>query len=112
MLRIGPLARSVEDLQLCMSLIVGADSRQPYVPPVPLDCPTDKPLSELKIAWTSGYDFLPVDEDTRSCIKNLVDSLTNAGCQLIESQPTSLDWSEILTNYGILSFFQLFASTP
>lgn len=111
MLRIGPLARSIEDLQLCMFLIAGADSRQPAIPPVPLDKPANKRLSELRIAWTYGYDFLPISQDTRSCMQNLINCLTNAGCNLSESRPSSLDWSEMLTNYGILSFFELFAST-
>ncbi len=111
MLRIGPLARSVSDLQLCFSLIAGTDSRQPEIPPLPLDRATNKKLSELKIAWTYGYDFLPISQDTHSCIEDLINRLTNAGCHLTESNPTDLDWSETLTNYGILSFFELFAST-
>lgn len=111
MLRIGPLARSIEDLQLCISLIAGADSRQPDIPPVPLDKATNKPLSELKIAWTYGYDFLSISQDTRSCLQDLCNCLTNAGCNLTESHPSSLEWSEIIANSGILSFFELFAST-
>jgi len=111
MLRIGPLARSIEDLQLCMSLIAGADSRQPGIPPVPLDKPANQQLSELKIAWTYGYDFLPICQDTRSCLQNIVNNLTDFGCNISESQPSSLAWSEMLTNCGILSFFELFAST-
>ncbi len=111
MLRIGPLARSIEDLQLCMSLIAGLDSKQPEIPPVPLDKPANKQLSELRIAWTYGYDFLPISQDTGSCLQNLINRLTNAGCDLTESHPSSLEWSEMLTNYGILSFFELFAST-
>ena len=111
MLRIGPLARSIEDLQLCMSLIAGADNQQPDIPPVPLDKPANKQLSELKVAWTYGYDFLPISQDTRSCIQNLIDCLSNAGCQLSESHPSSLEWSRMLTDCGILSFFELFAST-
>ena len=111
MLRIGPLARSIEDLQLCMSLIAGVDSTEPVIPPVPLDKPANKPLSELRIAWTYGYDFLPISQDTRVCMQNLVNCLTNAGCELRESHLSSLEWSKILSNYGILCFFELFAST-
>ena len=69
MLRIGPLARSTEDLQLCFTLIAGADIRQSEIPPIPLDELSNKKLSELRIAWTDGYDFLPVSKDTRSCIQ-------------------------------------------
>ena len=111
MLRVGTLVRFVEDLQLSLVVIAGADINQPEIPPVPLDKPTGKLLSELKIAWTYGYDFLPTTKDTQVCIQNLINRLTNAGCHLTESNPTDLDWSDTLTNYGILSFFELFAST-
>ncbi|NEO97504.1 MAG: amidase [Symploca sp. SIO2E9] len=111
MLRIGPLARSVEDLQLCFNIIAGADSKQPEIPPVPLDQPTGKKLSEIRIAWTYGYDFLPINKDTRLAIQTLVNRLTNAGCYLEESNPTNFDWEEALANYGAWSFLELFASS-
>ena len=44
-------------------------------------------------------------------LQNLINCLTNAGCDLSESHPSSSEWSEMLTSYGILSFFELFAST-
>ena len=111
MLKAGIIARSVEDLRLSGSIIAGIDNKQPEIAPVPLDKKINKPLSELKIAWTYGYDFLPVTKDTQVCIQSLINSLTDAGCNLTESNPTDLDWSDTLTNYGILSFFELFAST-
>ncbi|MCC0179020.1 amidase [Waterburya agarophytonicola K14] len=111
MLRVGALARSVADLELCLSLIAGADNRQPEIPPVALDKPANKQLSELRIAWTYGYDFLPISQDTRLCIQDLINRLTDAGVNLTQSQPIDITWSQILTNYGILSFFELFAST-
>lgn len=110
MLRVGPLARSVEDLQLCFSLIAGADIRQPEIPSIPLDKPKDKKLSQLRIAWTYGYDFLPVSKDTYSCIQNLIDRLSGIGCYLEECNPTDLDWSEILAGYSALASYELFAS--
>jgi amidase len=110
MLRIGPLARSVEDLQLCFSLIAGADERQPEISPVPLDEMADKKLSELRIAWTYGYDFLPISQDTRSCIQSLIDRLRDTGCYLEECNPTDFDWEEALGNYSAFSSYELFAS--
>ena len=100
MLRIGPLARSVEDLQLCFSLIAGADQRQPEIPPVPLDTPTGKKLSQLRIAWTYGFDFLPVSKDTRLAIQKFVASLSNTGCYLEELNPPNFDWEAALANYS------------
>ena len=112
MLRVGAFARSIEDLYLCFSLIVGADDRQPDIPDLPLNQPQNRESSSLKIAWTKGYDFIPTDNDTKVCLQNFIGSLSNVGCCLVESTPTNLDWSDILTDYGILSFCELFASTP
>lgn len=110
LLRIGPLARSIEDLQLCFSLIAGADIKQPEIPPVPLNQPTDKKLSELRIAWTYGYDFLPISQDTRSCIQSLINRLTDTGCYLEECNSTNFDWEEALANYSAFAAYELFAS--
>ena len=110
LLRIGPLARSVEDLQLCLSLIAGAAPRQPEIPPVPLERSTEKKLSQLRIAWTYGYDFLPISQDTRSCIQTLIDALSDRGCHLKQSNPIDLDWSEALANYSALAAYELFAA--
>jgi amidase len=111
LLRIGPLARSLEDLQLCFTLIAGADPRQPEIPPVALDEPTGKKLSDLRIAWTYGYDFLPISKDTRACLQTLVDRLSDAGC-LEECNPSNFDWEEALANYSAWAFLELYASTP
>ncbi len=112
LLRIGPLARSIEDLRLCFTLIAGADPRQPEIPPVPLDESTGKKLSNLRIAWTYGCDFLPVSKDTRACIETLINRLTDAGCILEECNPTNFDWEEALANYSAWAFLELYASTP
>lgn len=110
-LRVGPLARSIEDLQLSLSLIAGADEKQPEIPPVPLDRPTAKKLSDLRIAWTYGYDPLPVSEDTRLAIEQFINKLSNTGCHLEECNPTTFNWEELVANFGALSFLEFFAST-
>ena len=109
MLRIGAFARSVADLQLCFSLIAGADIRQPEIPPVTEE-PTEKQLSELRIAWTYGVDFLPVSEDTRCCIQTAINRLSDTGCYLEQCNPTDLDWEEALALYSAFAGYELFAS--
>ena len=110
LLRIGVLARSVADLQLCFNLIAGADIEQPEIPPVPVVSPPEKTLSRLKIAWSYGYDLLPVSKDTRSAIKSFITLLDDANCQLTECNPIDLDWEEVLAYYGAFSSLELFAS--
>lgn len=110
LLRVGAFARSVADLQLCFSLIAGADIRQPEVPPVTEKEPTQKHLGELKIAWTYGVDFLPVSKDTQTCIQTAINCLSDAGCYLERCNPTDLDWEEVLAVYSAFASYELFTA--
>ena len=110
MLRVGAFARSVADLQLCFSLIAGADIRQPEIPPVKEKEPTEKQLSELRITWSYGVDFLPVSKDTRLCMQRAINRLSDAGCYLEQCNPTDLDWEEALALYSAFAGYELFVS--
>lgn len=74
---VGPLARSIQDLQLCFSLIAGADLRQPDIPPVPLDTPIPKPLGNLRIAWTDEFSVFPVASEIKLAIQSVAKTLSD-----------------------------------
>ena len=102
-LTIGALARSVEDLQLCLSVIAGADSRQPEIPPVNLETPSNKSLSSLRIAWTCELGNLTVDKKIKLALTNFVTQLAEAGCQLEQQIPQfdcDLAWQTYGESYG------------
>jgi amidase len=80
MMTVGCLARSVADLQLCFEIVAGVDPRRPDVPPVPLDTPSGKSLTDLKIAWS--------------------DELTMAGAKVERWMPPNFNLSEIFDLYG------------
>lgn len=75
MMTVGCLGRSLADLQLAFSLMVGADSRRPDVPPVPLDTPSGKPFKDLKIGWIDEWTDVPVASDIRSAMQNVAQTL-------------------------------------
>ncbi|WP_017716086.1 amidase [Kamptonema formosum] len=87
MLAIGPLARCVEDLSLCLQIIAGPDPSQPEIPPVPLDTPTDKTLQNLRIAWTGEFPLLPVSSEIKSAIQSVAQRLAGAGTQMEQWVP-------------------------
>jgi amidase len=87
MLVAGPIARSIEDLQLCFSLIAGADSRQPDISPVPLDIPNPKPLQHLRIAWTDELDLYPVAQTIKSAMQGVAKKLADVGTQIEQWVP-------------------------
>lgn len=99
MMTVGCFARSLEDIQLCFSLIAGADLRRPDVPPVSLDTPSGKSLQDLKIAWIDEWKEVPVAAEIRSTMQAIAQKLAEAGTQ-IERCPNKFDLSTAFGLYG------------
>ncbi len=82
MAAVGPLARSVEDLRLCLGLIEGADGRNWEVPPAPRDDMPPRPLREYRIGWTDGFGGVPVSPEIRAALELVAGQLADAGCRV------------------------------
>jgi amidase len=82
MLTVGPFARSVEDLRLCLQLIAGSDPRQPDIPPVPLETPPETTLQNLRIAWTDEFPNLPVASQIKLAIQFVAKKLADSSAQI------------------------------
>ncbi|MEA5595115.1 amidase [Rivularia sp. UHCC 0363] len=108
---VGPLARCVEDLRLCFTLVAGADVRQPDVPPVPFDTPSQKSLPDLRVAWIDGWDELTVAAEIKSAMQAVASDLTEAGVR-IESWIPPLDIEEILQLCDRLIAYNFVYSQP
>lgn len=52
---IGPMARTVADLELALGVIAGPDWRDPSVAPVPLGPSVDVTLAGLRVAWYTAH---------------------------------------------------------
>ena len=97
MMTVGCFARSLEDIQLCFTLMSGPDPRRPEVPPVPLDMPSGRPLSELKIALIDEWSDVPVAESIRVVMADVVKKLAEKEVKIGWWQPEGLNLSAILT---------------
>src|SRR5690606_5300752 len=99
---VGPLARSIADLRLALSVIAGEDGRSWEVPPVPLST-VDKPaLGTCRIAWSDDFGA-PLSRDTSSVLSAAAEQLAQAGCRVERRNPPGLDlklawqtWGEML----------------
>lgn len=111
-LTIGALARCVEDLQLCLSLIAGADPRQPEIPPVTLKTPAKKSVSSLRIAWTPKLGNLPVDKEIELALTNFATQLMEAGCQVERQIPPKFDCDLAWQTYGESYGREILAAKP
>jgi amidase len=99
MITVGCFGRSIEDLKLSFSIVVGADLDRPDVPPVPLDLPSGKSLQDLKIAWIDEWDEVPVDVEIKAAIQKAVGELDRSGANLERWLPPDFNLGNILQIY-------------
>lgn len=112
MMTVGCFTRSLEDIQLCFPLMLGPDPRRPEVPPVPLDTPSGRPLSELKIALIDEWSDVPVAEDIRVVMADVVKKLAEKEVQIGWWQPEGFNLSAILTLYAKLAAYTNIYAQP
>lgn len=97
---LGPLARSVDDLSLILKIISGPDGAEWDVPPVPWAEPKERPLKELRFAWSTDFRGVPVTAETRACIQELAGELARLGCKVEEHNPEGFDFDAAWENWG------------
>lgn len=83
----GPLARSIDDLKLTLSIIAGSDFNDANIPEIPIIYPKPKPLNKLRIAWTDQFPIGPKpSNDTKKAMKILIEKLKAKGIQVEKVQ--------------------------
>lgn len=91
----GPLARSVRDAALMLSVMAGpaaADDLSHPGPPTSdyLEAVTrEADLSSLRVAWSADLGMLPVDHDVRAAFAEALQVLAGLGCELVEAAPAT-----------------------
>ncbi len=110
---IGPLARSVEDLRLCLSLIQEPDPRQPELIPISTQVNPATTLQSWRYAWTEGFGEIPATAQTSSALEKLASSLTDLGCCVEQhNEPPNFDSNAVRDTYLNIYNFELGLSQP
>lgn len=85
----GPLARTVGDLQLLLSVMAGPDPRSPLG--IPTDNPDfvdDRPVRGLRVAWAPTLGGLPIDPEVADTLAATVAELpARLGCHVEVAEP-------------------------
>ena len=92
---LGPLARSLEDVELLMQILSGPDAAEPDVPPVPWASAPEKKLSDCRIAWSTDFGGIPVTLDTKAAIAKLAGEL-----RAEERNPDGFSFDEAWETWG------------
>jgi amidase len=89
----GPLARSAEDLQLIMDLVVGPEPPDRKAWQVRLPAARKKSLQEYRIGLWLDDPACPVDAAVGDCLQSAVDHLVQAGAGIYDEKP-DVDFQE------------------
>lgn len=82
----GPLARTVEDLQLATDII--AQTTHTDKKPIPINrCYDTIDIKKLKIAWADELGGVPVQNDIKQAIQDYVSKLENSGATVVKITP-------------------------
>lgn len=84
----GPLARTVGDLRLLLSVMAGPDPRSPLGLPPEGPAADGPPLPLLRVAWAPTLGGVPVAAEVRDALARTVDALPGAlGCTMELAEP-------------------------
>jgi amidase len=108
----GPLARSVSDLRLVFPILTGPDERDSEVPPVPLDAVSERPLEELRVAWTDDFGGLKVSAETRDALEKAAASLAQRGVKVERRSLPGFDFESAWQTWGELLGAEIGAPMP
>jgi amidase len=90
----GPMARSVADVALLLSVMAGPDGRDPgCVPSDPsvFARPLDRDFSGVRVAWCPDLGGLPLDRRVRAVLEAQRTSFESLGCHVEDACPDLAD---------------------
>lgn len=102
---VGPMARTVEDLELLFSVMAGADWGDPLAAPVEYRRVEPDAARRLRVGYFEDDGHTPVAPAIRAAVRHACDALRDAGFGVVEFRPSRLDearayWWNIFVNIG------------
>jgi Asp-tRNA(Asn)/Glu-tRNA(Gln) amidotransferase A subunit family amidase len=87
---VGPMARTVSDVDLLFRTMAGADLGDTSAAPVLLSEISDNDLREVRIGYFEGHEDCPVTPETKSAVRRAVDYLQQRGFEVVPYLPDVL----------------------
>ena len=98
----GPIARTVEDTALMLSVLAGPDLRSPISLPesgAVFRKPLERNIKGIRIAWSRNLGGLPVDSRVTETLEKQRHVFEDLGCIVGEGFPDFSDADEIFKNF-------------
>jgi amidase len=94
--QVGPLARSVDDLALILTVIAGEDWHDPIVVPMPLADPKSVNAKGLRVAFFWDNELTPTSTDTVNVVRSAALALADLGAEILEDRPATMEAADKL----------------
>jgi amidase len=88
---IGPMARTMADVELLFRTLAGHDPGDPVSPPLALSNPSLAELTTCKVGYFEDDGLTPVTEETRCAVRAAAQALRDAGFQVEPFRPRALE---------------------
>lgn len=88
---VGPMARTVGDLQTLFEVMAGPDDGDPLSAPVPLRKIQPEELKQIRVGYFEDDGRTPVTPETRAAVRTAAEGLTRAGLQVVPFRPEGLE---------------------
>ncbi|MDR3740287.1 MAG: amidase [Terracidiphilus sp.] len=88
---IGPMARTMADVELLFSALAGQDPGDPVSPPLALRKPSLEELRTHTIGFFEDDGLCPVTEETRGAVRSAAQALRDAGFRVEPFRPSELE---------------------
>jgi amidase len=97
---LGPLARSVDDLELILRVIAGPDDSDWETVPAALGNAPERALSSLRFAWSTQFGSETPSRETVQALSGLAARLADLGCEVKQSTPAGFDFDLAWETWG------------
>ncbi len=86
----GPMARTVEDINLVLPIIAGSDGYDPAIIDMPIRNMREVDVSSLRIAYYTDDGYSTPDESIQQTVQQVATALSEMGAQVTEVRPSCL----------------------
>lgn len=103
----GPMARTVQDVALLLSVLAGPDRRVPISITDPGSLfarPLERHFAGVRIAWSRDLGGVPVDPRVTAVLETQRQTFAALGCQVVDGAPDFRDADEIFKTWRAWSF--------
>ena len=109
----GPMARSVADVALFLSVLAAPDTRSPTVlmdDPSRFARPLDRDFKGTRVAWYKGLGGLPFEPEIRRVVEETRRVFSSLGCTVEDAEPDFTGVDEAFPTLRHLSYHSSYAA--